>query len=495
MVFSQIINARKTFAVYLEGKVGAPSEQIILITTMAAAIPFSFLNYLIKGRTNRLLYSLIVGFIFHCSIYGYKVLHTVFATLATYYFCYFFGRKRSPAYVLLGVILHLSILNIHRMFFDFGGWAIDDISTIYMVYVGKYSAFAFSYDDGGKALSDIKSEHLQKQRIEELPSLFEYASYIYFYPTCIVGPFIEYKDFINFIELKDCYANLTNNLGYVFCEGFQKLFLGIFFVIFFALYGNKYPMYAVGKPEFREKYPTFWQRLVYMYVCGPVGRAKYYVAWLLTYSSLIFSGMAYGETKDKETGKIIRDVEKGTYGSIIYNEVGMNSTKKMRYWNTAIHVWLKYNVYVRVLGSNTRFRNNRVVAAFCTYGLSAIWHGFYPSYYVSFIMIYLFEQDGIFLSEIGFYKIVEENKILWPFAALKTTFFNNIIGSIFHCLEIGTTKEILISYKGLPVNAIVIFYAYTLIYRYFFMKGKGKKQKVEKVRELNEVDKKEKKVE
>ena len=37
-------------------------------------------------------------------------------------------------------------------------------------------------------------------------------------------------------------------------------------------------MYAVGKPEFREKYPTFWQRLVYMYVCGPVGRAKYYVA-------------------------------------------------------------------------------------------------------------------------------------------------------------------------------------------------------------------------
>ena len=495
MVLSLLINSRKRFAVYLEGKVGAPSEQIILITTMAAAIPFSFLNYFIKGRRNRLLYSLIIGFIFHVSIYSYKSLHTVFSTLVTYYFIYFYGRKLSPAFVLLGVILHLSVLNVHRMFFDFAGWAIDDVSTIYMVLVAKYSSFAFSYDDGGKDIKDIKSAHLQKQRIVELPSLLEYASYIYFYPTCIVGPPIEYKDFINFIELNDCYANLNNNLGFIFYQGFEKLFLAIFFVIYFAIFGDKYPMYAVGTAKFREQYPTFWQRILYMYLCGPVGRAKYYVAWLLTYSSLIFSGMAYGESIDKKTGKIIRDVEKGTYGSIIYNEVGMNPTEKMRYWNTSIHVWLKYNVYVRVLSSKTRFRNNKVIASFCAYGLSAIWHGFYPSYYVSFCMIYLFEQDGIFLNEIGFYKFVQENKFMWPLVALKTSFFNNIIGSIFYCLELGTTKQILINYKGLPVNAIVSFYVFTLIYRFFFMKSKkgklkdekNKEEKDEKNKELNEV--------
>ena len=122
------------------------------------------------------------------------------------------------------------------MFFDFGGWAIDDVSTIYMVYVAKYSSFAFSYHDGGKDISEIKSQHLQKQRIVELPSLLEYASYIYFYPTTIVGPFIEYKDFINFIDLTDCYANLKNNLGYIFYQGTEKLLLGIFYIIFFALF-------------------------------------------------------------------------------------------------------------------------------------------------------------------------------------------------------------------------------------------------------------------
>ena len=497
MVFSAIINSRKRFALYLEDKIGAPSEQIILITTMAAAIPFSLLNYLIKGRINRLLYCFIVGILFFISIYGINSLHSIFATLVSYYFIKCFGRKISPAWVLLGVFLHLSYMNIQRMIFDYGGWSIDDISTIYLVQVAKISAFAFSYDDGAKDIKEIRSLHLQKHRTVEFPSLLEYAAYIFFYPTTIIGPFIEFKDFMNFIDLTDCYTNLMNNLGYVFCQGCQKLFLGICFTIFFAVFGDKYSMFAVGKAELRETYPYFWQRLVYMYLCGPVGRAKYYVAWLLTYSSLIFSGMSYGESIDKNTGKIVRDVDKGSYGSILYNEFGMNPTEKMRYWNNSIHNWLKYNVYVRVLGSKTIFRNNKVIAAFCTYILSAIWHGFYPSYYVSFFMIYLFEQDAIFLNDIGFYDLAEKNLLIKIFAVLKTTFFYDIIGSIFYCLEIGTTKEILINYKGLPVNAIVSFYVFTLIYRFFFMKGKKEKakdEKVEKVRELNEKDQKDKKM-
>ena len=487
-LLSSILNARMNFAIYLESKVGAPKEQIIIITTLAAAIPFSFLNYFVKGKNNRILYSLIIGFIFHYSIYGKKCLHTIFATLATYYFVKFYGRKLSPLYVLLGTMLQLSVLNIHRMFFDFAGWAIDDVSTIYMVNLAKYSSFAYSYDDGGKDIKEIRSDHLKKERIVEMPSLIEFASYIYFYPTTIVGPFVEYKDYMNFIELKEEYANLTSNLGYVFYQGFEKLFLGIFFVAFFALYGDVYPMYAVGKAEFREKYPNFWYRILYMYLCGPVGRAKYYVAWLLTYSSLIFSGMAYGENINKE-GIKVRDVEKGTYGSILYNEVGMNSTEKMKYWNTSIHLWLKYNVYVRVLGSKGRFKNNRVVAAFCTYALSAIWHGFYPSYYVSFLMIYLFEQDGLFLKDIGFYDFIYRHKILWPLCALKTSFFNDIIGSIFYCLELGTTRQILINYKGLPAIAIVPFYIFTLVYRFAFMKKDKKEDKSKLIEKEKEKDK------
>jgi hypothetical protein len=84
---------------------------------------------------------------------------------------------------------------------------------------------------------------------------------------------------------------------------------------------------------------------------------------------------------------------------------------------------------------------------------------------------------------------------MWPLIALKTSFFNDIIGSIFFCLEIGTTKQILISYKGLPVTAIVGFYIFTLIYRGLFMKKKKKEKLDEKKSELIDKEKKQKKVE
>lgn len=73
---------------------------------------------------------------------------------------------------------------------------------------------------------------------------------------------------------------------------------------------------------------------------------------------------------------------------------------------------IKFNVYFRVLGSKGKFKNNKIIGAFCTYTLSSIWHGFYSFYYVSFLMIYLFEQDGLFLKETGFYDFIYRNKIL-----------------------------------------------------------------------------------
>ena len=490
MIFSFISDLRMQFAIYLGNKVGAPPEQIIIITTMVSAIPFSLLNYFINNRQARLLYSLIVGFILHYSIYGINVLHTVIATIVSYLYVYYYGRKLSPFYLLIASMAHLSILNIVRMIVDFGGWAIDDISTIYMVEVAKYSSFCFSYSDGDKDPNTIKSQHQREKRIIDMPPFLEYASYIYFYPTTLIGPFIEFKDFMNFIEQKECYKDLTSKLGYIFYQGFEKLSIAVFFIVLFAVYGNKYPMNAVGTAEFREKYPKFWMRILYMYACGPIGRSKYYIAWALTYSSLIFSGMAYGETiKD---GKIIPNVEKGSYGSIFYNEFGMNPKFKMTYWNMSIHFWLKYNVYTRVLGSTGRFRNDKVMAAFITYFFSAIWHGFYPSYYISFFVIYLFEQNGLFLNEVGFYDYVEKHYFMWPLTSLKTTFFNNMIGSIFYCLEIGTTKEILINYYGLPVNANIIFFIFTIFYRKLYMKKKKKVDDKDKLKDKETENLKEK---
>ena len=484
MVLFLLGRLRHNLALFLEDKIGAPYEQIIIITTMMSAIPFSLFNYYIKNRTMRLLYSLIVGLILHYSIYGIKSLHTIISTIVVYYFIKFFGRSLSPVYVLLGAFLQLSILNIHRMIFDFGGWAIDDVSTIYMVHVAKYSAFAFSYADGAKKIETIRSKNHKRTRIENLPSILEFSSYIFFYPTTLIGPFIEYIDYINFIDFKDCYTDLDKKKSYILIEACKRLALGIFWIVIFSLFENKFPMGAVGTPEFREKYPKWWMRFGYMYICGPMGRSKYYVAWLLTYSSLIFSGMAYGEETKKDPNNeekmiVVKNVDKGSYGSILYNEFGLHPKEKMVQWNRSIHLWLKYNIYIRVLASEGIGHNNNVLAALATYSLSAIWHGFYPSYYISFLVVFLFEQDAIFLEQIGFYDFVNKHKFMWPICFLKTTFFYDIIGSIFFCLKVDSSIEIFKNYYGLPLTAIIGFYIVTLIGRIVFKIGHKKKEKIE----------------
>ena len=69
-----------------------------------------------------------------------------------------------------------------------------------MMSICKFSSLAFSYEDGGKDENELRNKHHKEYRVFEKPSLLEVLSFIYFYPTSIIGPSIEYKDFINFIK-------------------------------------------------------------------------------------------------------------------------------------------------------------------------------------------------------------------------------------------------------------------------------------------------------
>ncbi len=91
-------------------------------------------------------------------MYGIECYHIVIATLTTYLFIKFFGRKVSSLVIVAITITHLSFIHIYRMLIDWGGWNLD-VSTIYMMSVCKFSSIAFNYEDGGKEDSEIKSSY------------------------------------------------------------------------------------------------------------------------------------------------------------------------------------------------------------------------------------------------------------------------------------------------------------------------------------------------
>ena len=62
-----------------------------------------------------------------------------------------------------------------------------------MMSICKFSSIAFSYEDGGKDIKELKNKHHQEYRIVQKPTLLEVLSFIYFYPTSIVGPVLNLK--------------------------------------------------------------------------------------------------------------------------------------------------------------------------------------------------------------------------------------------------------------------------------------------------------------
>ena len=460
----------------------APANQISLIITMLCVIPFSFLNYFIHGRKLRLYYSFILGFLFQYSIYKFNTIHIFISAIFTYLFIKYYGRKHSAFYVLICSILYLAFLHIKRMFRTDQSWKIDDPTTIYMMSICKFSSLAFSYEDGIKTDKELKGPHHREYRIYETPTLLDVLSFVYFYPTAIIGPSLEYKDFINFMDETDCYSRLGENMLYIITQGTLYFFGSFACMGFYAVLAQKLPVQKVVDEEFGEH--NIFYVLGYIYCCIPGVRARYYSGWLLSYSTIIYTGIAYTEKKDeKNGGKIIKSFEKGSYGSIVTCEWGISPKQSMIDWNSTIHLWLKYNVYTRTININKKpFKDNWALASFLTFISSAIWHGFYLTYYLTFGLLYFYQSSADVFDKIGLYEWIYKTKFLMPLASILNGLAFETIGIFFFNLH---WDKALIGLKNMRYFPIIYIMGLFVISKFIKLPKKGKKEKKVEIKEDN----------
>jgi len=80
-------------------------------------------------------------------------------------------------------------------------------------------------------------------KLNKIPNFLEYFSYIYFIPSCIVGPFFEYKDYENFMYRQGDYNDSEISAKKLekpnrFPIVLKKFYLGIMFAIFLIISEN-----------------------------------------------------------------------------------------------------------------------------------------------------------------------------------------------------------------------------------------------------------------
>lgn len=66
--------------------------------------------------------------------------------------------------------------------------------------------------------------------------MLEYFSYAYFVPSCVIGPFFEMKDYLDFIHKRNDYAHKDKINKYPIV--LNKFLLGILFAILLVIFSK-----------------------------------------------------------------------------------------------------------------------------------------------------------------------------------------------------------------------------------------------------------------
>ncbi|KAH8683048.1 MBOAT, membrane-bound O-acyltransferase family-domain-containing protein [Tricladium varicosporioides] len=376
---------------YVGGILGASTDELKLITSFLLSYPLAGLLKRVPDQKPALKNLFIIG-VSTFYLVGLFDLWAGARTLAissigAYCIAQYIQGPFMPWIGFVFCMGHLSVNQLARQFANDPGSV--DITGAQMVLVMKLTAFCWNVADGRLPESDL-SDFQKERAIKKLPSALDFAGYVLFFPSLFAGPAFDYVDYRNWIETtmfevpagtdpsKKPPTRKKRKIPRSGTPATWKAAAGLFWILLFLkLSGMYYPNLYLGDEYMRYRLP---HRIWLLYMLGVTSRLKYYGVWSLTEGACILSGMGY-KGVDPVTGRISWDRLQNV------NPWGVESAQNTRAylgnWNINTNNWLRNYMYLRVTprGKKPGFR-----ASMATFTTSAFWHGFYPGYYLSFIL-------------------------------------------------------------------------------------------------------------
>jgi lysophospholipid acyltransferase len=363
---------------------GIPLDQLKFLICQLSVIPLGVLVTMTPPSwtdARHWICIVISIFLMTVSINEWCFLHSLFTSSVAYVMVWLLPRESSPLCVFVFAMGYMSVSHIYRMWTDWGGWHID-FTAAQMIVTLKLISFAFCCADGSRQDHTQKlSKYQLEHRITRFPLPLEFFAYIYFFPSFLCGPPIEFSDYLKWAD----YSMFPEKkVPRTFLPAIKQMFLSFLFLIpvFISL---NYPPSLLFSEEFAAL--NFFVRMGVAVLLLSIFRCKYYMLWWLAEAGYIACGFAYTSEKN---GEIDWTRTKNVYPLLC--EFGGNVQTRTRGWNIKVSDWLKYYVYLRVLPSDSKGIPMYVTLA--TYGVSAIWHGFYPGYYLFFLTFAIMDQLG-----------------------------------------------------------------------------------------------------
>ncbi|KAI0480797.1 MBOAT-domain-containing protein [Xylariaceae sp. FL0804] len=376
----------------LAGAIGASPDELKLIFSFLLSYPLAgLLKRVPDARPEYKNLFIISGGLFY--LVGLYSLWSGIRTLliaagGTYALAYYL--RTSPYMPWLAFIFlmgHMAANQLTRQFAD--DPATIDITGAQMVLLMKLSAFAWNVADGTLP-EDQLSDFQKDRRILQLPGLLDYAGYVLFFPSLMAGPSFDYNEYRGWIDctMFDVPATVdpakkppTRKKRKIPRSGtpaMWKMASGLVWILLFLACSKWWSAEVLFTDRFTTY--TFLRRVFILHMVGFTARLKYYGVWSLAEGSCILAGLGYNGV-DPVTGRVSwnRLQNINPWGV----ESAQNSRAYLGNWNMNTNKWLRYYVYMRV---TPRGRKPGFRASMATFVTSAFWHGFYPGYYLSFVL-------------------------------------------------------------------------------------------------------------
>lgn len=376
----------RTFS-WLADFIDIPIDQVNFVLTQFTALILAgvlrtFLSPVKVTPTIRHVFGLCIGLALGYFSFGRQTIHL--AGLPA--LCYIAMRTLSPhiiqRVVLTTALFYLSCVHYHRQMYNYGSYTLD-ITGPLMVITQKVTSLAYSIHDGLTQSEEQLTPAQRLQVVKKMPTTLEYFSYVFHFQALMAGPVILYRDYIDFIQghkltgqkpLTGCDKN-SGHYSEIVLEPspvlvvIKKVVASLLFAVMFVTFIPYYPIQKLKDDDFLES-TTIVQKMWYLMIVTLLVRLKYYHAWVFADAICNNSGLGYAGRDEKGEAKWDLFSNVDVYGF----ETSLSLRDSIEHWNKGTNRWLRTVVYERV-------KYNKLVY---TYALSALWHGFYPGYYLTF---------------------------------------------------------------------------------------------------------------
>ncbi|KAM5317241.1 lysophospholipid acyltransferase 2 isoform 3-T3 [Glossophaga mutica] len=330
----------------------------------AVQLPIDQVNFVV-GQLSALLAAVWFRTYLHSSKTSSFIRHVVATLLGLYLALFCFGWYALHFLVQSGISYCILI-----------GLGEEAMHNPMMIITQKITSLAYEIHDG---MFRKEEELTPSQR--RMPSLLEYLSYTCNFMGILAGPLCSYKDYITFIEGRSHHVAQSDKNGkeQPHCAEAepspnvavtQKLLVCGLSLLVHLTVSSFFPVEHNVDEDFQASasWPT---KVVYLYVSLLAARPKYYFAWTL--ADAINNAAGFGFRGYDENGEARWDL----ISNLRIQQIEMSTSFKMFLdnWNIQTALWLKRVCYERATLSPT----------IQTFVLSAIWHGVYPGYYLTFL--------------------------------------------------------------------------------------------------------------